>query len=290
LVFPIDCEGDYDSFVRIASQIEDIGKCEECLNKNTWMWSCMALLTRTITIEKSMWGKFHNIKVLDQQKRDLGPVIIPGLDLMNHISLPIIMKKTSKKNFIEFNHNTLQIEYSSQMIFKKGYEIFNSYGEQRNIDLLIAYGFYVKGNNEDFLYFYKPSVMGSCKNFDHDTGNCIFELYPLSLNLELLNVIFKESLRISMYVYNLDDVIKKAHKTDNGKVLVKGLIEYRKDIVTGDVEKCKVGLREIRRNKGEEKRTHVFEDIDGVCEEMHKTFYYHLKRTDRALLKLLIVR
>lgn len=290
LVFPIDCEGDYEGFIRIASQIEDMNKCEECTKKSTWMWSCMALLTRTITIEKSMWGKFQGVKVLESQKRDIGPVIIPGLDLMNHISLPIIMKKTAKKNFIEFNHNTLQIEYSAQMNFKKGHEIFNSYGEQRNIDLLIAYGFYVKGNNEDFLYFYKTSITGSCRNFDHVTGKCIYELYPLTLNLELLNVIFKESLMLSMYVYNLDDTIKKARKTDNGKVLVKGLIEYRKDITTGDVEKCKVGLREIRRNMGKEKRSDAYENIDGICQEMHKTFYYHLKRTDRALLKLLIVR
>ncbi|OMJ83332.1 hypothetical protein SteCoe_15796 [Stentor coeruleus] len=287
LVFPIDCEEDYDYFIRITSQIEDMKKCEECIKKDTWMWSCMALLTRTITIEKSMWGKFHSIKVVDEQKRDLGPVIVPGLDLMNHIPLPIIMKKTVKKNFIEFNDNTLQLEYSSQMVFKKGNEVFTSYGEQRNIDLLIAYGFYVKENNEDFLYFYKPSVVGSCRNFDYDTGNCIFELFPLSLNLELLNVIFKESM-ISMYVYNLDDIIKKAHKTDNGKVLVKGLIEYRENIVTGDVEKCKVGLREIRRITEKEKRAGNFKDINGVCEEMHKTFYYHLRKADRALLKLLI--
>lgn len=157
-------------------------------------------------------------------------VMIPILDLCNHVSVPNAYWKVFPAGLLPSN-KPHSIEHSILLIadgnhkdtLKPGSEVFISYGEKSNEELLFQYGFVEKGNVHDKLVFFLVRM-----EEDSLWSEKAHILQKLLLPPRLLATEkdFTEEAKMTARVYTMDQndfeiLVKRMEKAENHKEVYK---------------------------------------------------------------------
>ncbi|OMJ83316.1 hypothetical protein SteCoe_15777 [Stentor coeruleus] len=282
IYFPVSCIEGFNNYLSIIKNIPNISDCPECLLNTTYTWACQNVLTRAYGFKKLSWTSIHtpNKKITDPDT--LGSAIIFGSDMFNHMPDPKIKIKSLITSGVQVKTSPLpQVIVRTDRYTNKGDEIFHSYGNKKNLELINSHGFIIENSPDDYYSLLAPRGDKECRLVYENNKMCAFYLEKNTLNKELLIFVGGRE-----GVKDFDDFFMIDGGNDVEKVRNE-VVGYREIVLKYDFDRCEIGLREIRRKlRNDEYSSRMIRNIDQVCAISHKLFYTHLKHLEKALVKV----
>ncbi|CAG9319794.1 unnamed protein product [Blepharisma stoltei] len=253
---------DYSSYIKILQSHQILSSCMHSIEN--WKWGISMILSRAF---------LYNVNNTEEL------LIAPILDLANY-----------DPSYVEKFWSGYKVGLGGELIlraernFAENEEFVWSYGRKdKNIMLLMFYGFAVENNPYDYLQ-YELGDEKSCLE-EWTAGKCIYKIKRNEINANLLKAIrVKKSGEEVKKIVNLKDFFEDLPSESEGKESKKSLIESMKSYM-------KIFRDFVRWDKEFEKEEYtedqIYREIVKYLKEERKIVLYHYTKMQKLLLKLM---
>lgn len=291
---PLDYEEGWELYYQGISRYPGIAHiCPACLEKDVYTWAYAIIFSRAYDISKPVWKQLRGLPVVAEDETIYGAVFIPMLDLVNHGPVPVMYKKYTQEAGLKFQvpQNPAAV-LIAERDFPAGSEITFSYGEKRNIELYIPYGFYIKNNLDEYV----PIILGRAENcletILERSDECLFKLRVYEINQNLVYMIRKFYTHLDLPLLSSESEALSYYESLDGSGETKSnfitsILQYHSSVIQRIEQNCNFPFREVSRRLQAPYTNKRIRDVDEMCYESHMAFFKHIRLSDRLALKLL---
>jgi hypothetical protein len=289
---PLDYEKGWEIYYEGISRYPGITSlCPACLEKDVYTWAYTIVFSRAYDIVKYVWKQLRGLPVAAGDDIIYGAVFIPMLDLINHSPIPVKYKKDPKDVGLKF-----QVSGSPGAVlvaegdFPAGSEITFAYGEKRNLELYIPYGFFIKNNLDEYTTAAMGRVENCLETLLKESNACLFKLRVYEINQNLLYMIRKFYSSSEVPLLSSDSETLSYYDSLDGSGETKSnfitsILQYHSSIFKNIESSCAFPFREVSRRLQSTYTNKRMRDVDEMCYESHMAFFKHIRRSDRLLYR-----
>ena len=267
--------------------------CPACLEKDVYTWAYAQVFSRAFDIVKTVWKQLRGLPVVAGDETVNGAAFIPMLDLVNHSPIPVKYKKDTSDVGLRFQvSSSLAAVLIAQKDFPAGSEISWAYGESRNIELYISYGFYLKNNIDEYIPIYTVLTENCLETILEQSNLCLFKLRVYEINQNLLYLFRKLYSSSDMPLLSSESELLSYYNSLDGSGetksnFINSILLYHSSVSNKIESGCTLPFREVSRKLKGPYTNKRMRDVDEICYESQMAFFKHIRRSDRLALKLL---